>query len=94
MEYWGRLDKWNAEKDGFILELRARIALVMLEHWGPVMGKVSSNEDSSGRRYIEDMQPQDLVRKAFEIAKFYVERAEQDNLIKKYDSDKGNENAN
>jgi hypothetical protein len=67
--------------NGTLLELRATIALCMLEKWGAVMGKDGA-EDSTGRAKIVEMTPKETVERAFAISEEFVRVCEEKEYLK------------
>jgi hypothetical protein len=66
---------------GYNMDLRARVALQMLERHGLVAGHVV-REDGS-QRAITDLQPLDVtISRIFDLAAAYVAEAEQRGLLK------------
>jgi hypothetical protein len=55
--------------------LRARIALKLIETYGSVAAK-KGDEDKTGRATLDLQTPKELVDRAFDIAFYFVERAE------------------
>ena len=53
------------------LELRARVALTLIEKWGTISAQ-PDGEDSSGRQKWKCEPPQDLVNRCFSIAELFV----------------------
>ncbi len=68
-EYWD-----NPELDGRFaalgctMSLQGRMAIVFLEKWGVVTGKIKDEEDSAGRAVLDVMPVEDVVKRAFDIA--------------------------
>lgn len=68
---------WRSEVTGHgaNLELRASIALDLIEHFGSVAGKRGEHDDNTGRATIELQTPSELVDRCFCIADIFVDTA-------------------
>lgn len=85
-EYWPNelqmaLDK-RAATFGMTYELRANIALRLIEHYGAVAGRRGEDTDQ-GRATMELQTPEELVERCWKIADLFIEEAEKRNAIKK-----------
>lgn len=65
----------------FLLDVRARIVLTMLEKNGIITGK-SDGEDSQGRAKLSEMPPIEVVQRAFAIAEEFISVCEEKKYIK------------
>lgn len=65
------------------LEVRAGIALALIERWGPVAATLDG-EDSAGRAKMRLQTPEELVRRCFDVAEVFVEHAELNGYIKRF----------
>lgn len=70
-----------ALSSGFELEVRARIALQMIEHFAVVAGK-AGDEDSSGRSVLQLQTPEEVVALGFAVADLFVDEAEKRGLLR------------
>ena len=61
---------------GFTMNLPGRMAVVFLEKWGVVTGKIRGEEDSAGRAVLDVMPVTDVVERAFEMAEQAVAELE------------------
>jgi hypothetical protein len=62
------------------LEREAVVALALIERWGMVAA-VEDGEDSTGRAKVRMSTPEELVDRAFTVAKLAMDRARRDNLV-------------
>ena len=82
MEYWSNPDSSpRVVECGYGLELRANIALILIEKWGAVTGDVT-REDSQGRAVVDLIEEPKLVARCFTIADLFVAEAEQRGAIR------------
>lgn len=72
---------YTQANDGYRFELRAVIALELLEKGGILMGTVQ-HEDSQGRAFIEVMPAPEVVDRAFAMAEHFVSVAEEKGYLK------------
>lgn len=56
-------------------ELRSSMAAILIEKWGMVAGK-PGGEDSSGRRTLDILSPEEVVERAYAVADLLVDTAE------------------
>lgn len=82
MEFWPNEFNQQEVDRGYSLEVRASIALSMIDRHGLIVG-ASNREDSQGRAVIEAMSAQETVKRAFELADYFVATCEARGLIKK-----------
>ena len=61
-------------------ELEAKMAISFIEKWGMISG-MDDGEDSSGRQKIRMATPEEVVERAFQIAKLTMDKARKDRLI-------------
>lgn len=81
-EYWGNTDSnTRISESGYSLELRANIALSLIEKWGTVAGNVT-REDSQGRAVCDLIAEDKLVARCFTIADLFVAEAERRGAIR------------
>lgn len=66
---------------GILLDIRAQIALNMLEKHGLITGK-NGTEDSQGRAKIMEMPPDETVKRAFDIAERFIKICEECGFLK------------
>lgn len=66
---------------GVLLEIRANIALNLIEHFGSIASKIEG-EDSAGRAKLLLQEPQELVDRCFLIAELFVQQSEEKGLLK------------
>ncbi len=64
-----------------LFDIRAQIALTMLEKHGLITGK-NGAEDSQGRARIMEMPPAETVKRAFDIAEEFIAVCEKRKFIK------------
>ena len=63
-------------------ELEAKMAISFIEKWGMISG-MDDGEDSSGRQKIRMATPEEVVERAFQIAKLTMDTARGKGLIHK-----------
>ena len=63
-----------------IMEFEAKFALAVMEKWGMVAA-MPDGEDSSGRQQLRLATPEELVARAFAIAKLAFQRTRDDSLM-------------
>ena len=63
------------------MEFRASIALVLIEKWGTVAGKIEG-EDTAGRWKLALQDPVELVSRCFAIAEEFIRVAEEKGLLR------------
>ena len=78
-EYW--MGPGHVLDNGNDIELRARIALVLIEKWGTVAAQIDG-EDSAGRSRLALQEPAALVERCFDIAEEFVRMAEGKGLLR------------
>ena len=82
MEYWSNPESNpRIVENGYNLELRANIALILIEKWGTVAGNVE-REDSQGRAVCDLITEGKLVTRCFMIADLFVAEAERRGAIR------------
>jgi hypothetical protein len=83
MEFWPeeKLSE-DGHRNGYVLELQARIALRLVEGFGAIAAKVQG-EDSAGRSILTLQSPQELVDRCFEIADLCVRECLVRGLVRK-----------
>lgn len=64
----------------FQLNMEARLAVALLERWGPVVG-APDGEDSAGRMKVRPMTPRETVAQAFDIAEEAMRAAAERGLL-------------
>ena len=75
--YWPNTDlDGRFAVDGFAMSFQGRLALVLIEKWGTVAGKVTGTEDSAGRAVLDVMPVADVVERAFSMAEQAVAELE------------------
>ncbi|TEU01979.1 MAG: hypothetical protein E3J29_00175 [Dehalococcoidia bacterium] len=68
-QYWPNTDlDGRFATDGFALNFQGRLALVLIEKWGTVTGKITDAEDSAGRAVLDVMPVAAVVKRAFSMA--------------------------
>src|SRR3990167_9329520 len=84
-----RVEFWTSDclndggiQNGYLLELRARLAFTLIERYGSVAGQ-PRGEDSAGRSILDLQTPQELVTRCFEIADLCVQECLSRGLIRK-----------
>ena len=82
MEYFPPDEQdYDARIKGYSLSLRGNLAIIFVERWGMVAGKTGT-EDSSGRAYISDMTPDEVVARAIEMSEKLVAALEEKDWVR------------
>jgi hypothetical protein len=76
-QYWNVLGLDNS----IILEMRARLAWKMIDHYG-IVSCATDKEDSQGRARLDLLSPEQVVNRAFAIADVFVSRCEEREAIR------------
>ncbi len=85
-EYWPNPELDAAPAiNGNVLSLPGRIALILIEKWGAVNGKIRGEEDSAGRAVLDVMPVSDVIQRAFDMAEQAVAELERRQWIRPVD---------
>ena len=85
-EYWPKIElDTRYATEGLVLSLPGRIALVLIEKWGVVAGKIKGEEDSAGRAILDVMPVEDVVKRAFDMAEQITAELERRQWIRPVD---------
>jgi hypothetical protein len=71
--------------NGNVMSLPGRIALMLIEKWGAVTGKIRGEEDSAGRAVLDVMPVPDVIERAFDMAEQAVVELERRQWIRPVD---------
>jgi len=83
-KYFGEHAKFGGIVKGVIFELRADIAMRLIERFGSVAGK-TDGEDTAGRARLTLQEPEELVKRCYAIADLFVAEAERRGDISEFD---------